>query len=101
MAKSNGKLPAELAAAFEDDAGFGFEEVTSSDLQIPFLRIIQALSPQLKKSDAAFIEGAGQGDIFNTVTNKVWDADEGVIVLPSAFPDEVPGVCTAQPRRWI
>ena len=64
MAKNeNGKLPAGLAEAFEADSGFGFEEVTSSDLQIPFLRIIQALSPQLKKSDAAFIEGAGQGDI--------------------------------------
>jgi hypothetical protein len=85
MAKTAKSLTKELAAAFEDDAGFGFEEVTSSDLQIPFLRIIQALSPQLKKSDAAFIEGASQGDIFNTVTNKVWDADEGVIVLPVHF----------------
>ena len=85
MAKTAKSLTKELAAAFEDDAGFGFEEVTSSDLQIPFLRIIQALSPQLKKSDAAFIEGASQGDIFNTVTNKVWSADEGVIVLPVHF----------------
>jgi|TARA_R110002153_G_scaffold49523_3_gene139731 hypothetical protein len=86
MAKNeNGKLPAGLAEAFEADSGFGFEEVTSSDLQIPFLRIIQALSPQLKKSDAAFIEGAGQGDIFNTVTSKVWEASEGVLVLPVFF----------------
>jgi hypothetical protein len=54
-------------------------------MQIPFLRIIQALSPQLKKSDAAFIEGAGQGDIFNTVTDKVWDGDEGVVVIPVYF----------------
>ena len=54
-------------------------------MQIPFLRIIQALSPQLKKSDPAFIAGAGQGDIFNTVTNKVWPADEGVAVLPVFF----------------
>ena len=60
MAKA-AKLPVGLEDAFAEDAGFGFEEVTSSDLQIPFLRIIQALSPQLKKSDAAFIEGAGAG----------------------------------------
>jgi|TARA_R110000737_G_scaffold78444_1_gene109900 hypothetical protein len=79
------KLSKELATAFEDDAGFGFEEVTSSDIQIPFLRIIQALSPQLKKNDAAFIDGVSQGDIFNTVTNKVWDAGEGVLVLPVHF----------------
>ena len=83
-AKKNG-LSEGLADAFAADAGFGFEEVTQSDLQIPFLRIIQALSPQLKKSDPAFIAGAGQGDIFNTVTNKVWPADEGVVVLPVFF----------------
>ena len=81
----NGKLPAELTAAFEADAGVGLEDVTNSDMQVPFLRIIQALSPQVKKSDPAFIEGASQGDIFNTVTNKVWDSDKGVSVLPVHF----------------
>lgn len=85
MAKSNGKLSTELANAFAEDAGIGFEEVTSSDLQIPFLRIIQALSPQVKKTDSSFIEGASQGDIFNTVTNKFWGGDNGVVVLPVYF----------------
>ena len=79
------KLPVGLEEAFEADIGVGFEEVTSSDLQIPFVRIIQALSPQLKKNDAAFIAGASQGDIFNTVTNKVWGAEDGVLVLPVFF----------------
>tara|TARA_R100000234_G_scaffold107727_1_gene78917 strand:+ start:317 stop:1090 length:774 start_codon:yes stop_codon:yes gene_type:complete len=84
MAKSPKKetLPAELANAFKADAGMGHETLTISDMQIPFLRIIQALSPQLKKSDPAFIEGASQGDIFNTVTNKVWQADKGITVVP-------------------
>ena len=81
----NGKLPAALSAAFATDAGLGLEEVTTSDMQIPFLNIIQALSPQIKKSDPAFIEGASQGDICNTVTNQVWDADKGVSVLPVHF----------------
>jgi|TARA_R110000796_G_scaffold226453_2_gene342947 hypothetical protein len=85
MAKSAKALSADLADAFAADSGVGFEEVTSSDLQIPFLRIIQALSPQLKKNDPAYIEGAGQGDIFNTVTNKVWAAEKGVCVLPVFF----------------
>mgnify|MGYP003110925317 CR=1 FL=1 len=79
------KLPVGLEEAFEADIGVGFEEVTSSDLQIPFVRIIQALSPQLKKNDPAFIAGASQGDIFNTVTNKVWSAEDGVLVLPVFF----------------
>lgn len=85
MSKTNGKLTTDLEQAFAEDAGVGFEGVTSSDLQIPFLRIIQALSPQLKRSDPAFLEGAQMGDIFNTVTNKLWTGDEGVVVLPVYF----------------
>ena len=78
------KLP-DLMKAFESDVGSGFEEVTSSDIQIPFLRLIQALSPQLKKSDAGYIEGASSGDIFNTVTKKTWDGEKGVVVIPVFF----------------
>ena len=40
----------------------------SSEMQIPFIRILQAMSPQLKKREAEYIEGAEQGDMFNTVT---------------------------------
>ena len=40
MAKNgNGALPAELAEAFAADVGQGFEEVSATDLQIPFIRI--------------------------------------------------------------
>ena len=85
--KSNGggNLPVELENAFEEDLNLGFEEVTSSDIQIPFLRIIQALSPQIKKTDSEFIEGASQGDIFNTVTHSTWSGDEGIVVIPVYF----------------
>ena len=85
MAKKNETALTELEAAFEEDSGMGLEDVSTDDLQIPFLRMIQALSPQLKKSDPAFIEGASQGDIFNTVTNKVWQAEKGVQVVPVHF----------------
>jgi hypothetical protein len=82
MAKTNGALE----KAFAEDSGAGFEDVTQSDVQIPFLRIIQALSPQLKKKEPLlFIEGASQGDIFNTVTKKHWGGDKGVVVIPVHF----------------
>ena len=87
MSKTNGKLTTDLEKAFAEDAGVGFEGVTSSDLQIPFLRILQAMSPQLKKSSPAFLEGAKMGDIFNTVTNKLWTGDEGAVRL--ALPCEI------------
>mgnify|MGYP004449352613 FL=1 len=86
MAKKNGGgLPAKLAEAFEADSGSGFEGVTTDDLQIPFIRLIQALSPQIDKSDSNYIQGSGAGDIFNTVTKQHWAGDEGVVVLPALF----------------
>jgi len=54
----------------------------TSELQIPFVRVIQALSPQIKKNDPAFIKGAGQGDAFNTVTGDYWSGEEGFEVVP-------------------
>lgn len=82
MANGKSKLPTGIEESFATDGALGLEGITTSDIQIPFVRIFQALSPQLKKSDPAYIEGADQGDIFNTVTNKVWGAEEGVLVLP-------------------
>lgn len=66
---------------FASNEGAGLDYDTN-DLQIPFIRVIQALSPQIKKSDPAYIDGASQGDIFNTVTGQHWDGEEGVIVIP-------------------
>ena len=86
-AKKNGEISIELAKAIAADAGtgMGFEEVTTDDLQMPFVRILHAMSPQLKKSDVSFIEGAAQGDIFNTVTGQFWSGKKGILVLPVFF----------------
>ena len=54
----------------------------TSELQIPFIRIIQAMSPQIKKSDPSFIAGAAQGDVFNTVTGQYWSGEEGITRCP-------------------
>ena len=82
MSKTNNKAVNLYEGAL---AGGGLEEVTSEDVQIPFLRVLQALSPQIKKSDPAYIKGAEQGGIFNTVTKKFWSGDEGVLVIPVHF----------------
>jgi|TARA_R100001530_G_scaffold1838_1_gene3131 hypothetical protein len=79
----NGTLPAEVTSQFEADAGMGLEHVGLENMQTPFLRLIQALSPQLKKSDVSFISGAQQGQIFNTVTGKTWT--DSVTVVPVDF----------------
>ena len=80
--KKNGKN--EVSTIMDDilqTAGEGVNYETS-ELQIPFIRVIQALSPQIKKSDSAFIKGAEQGDLFNTVTGEIWKSEEGINVVP-------------------
>jgi hypothetical protein len=54
----------------------------SSEMQIPFVRLLQALSPQLNKKKSEYIEGASSGDAFNNVTNQYWDGEAGLTVIP-------------------
>tara|TARA_S200002703_G_C3797090_1_gene246146 strand:- start:2230 stop:3018 length:789 start_codon:yes stop_codon:yes gene_type:complete len=86
------KKVAEAAASdlipFDDDllsAGTGLEEASADDYAIPFLRILQSMSPQLKKSDGKYIQGAEEGNFFNTVTESVYDGTEGVVLIPCAY----------------
>jgi len=81
-AKAEAGLPsADVLDIFAGHEGEGLDYDTS-DLQIPFIRIIQAMSPQVKKSDPSYIAGASQGDVFNTVTGQFWPSEEGITVIP-------------------
>ena len=53
-----------------------------SEMQIPFIRVLQALSPQLNKNKPEFIKGASNGDIYNTVTAEYWAGGDGITVIP-------------------
>ena len=77
--------PANLLNTFVEDAGAGQENVTQDDMQIPFIRIIQATSPQVKKKDSKYIAGAEISDIFNTVTNHIWKSEDGIKVIPCGY----------------
>jgi len=63
------------------DTGRGSEEVSSNDMSLPRLQIIQDLSPQRKKGKAEYIEGAEEGMIFNSATNELYPT-KGVIIVP-------------------
>jgi len=60
----------------------GMESVKTSDLAMPFLTILQALSPQVKEGGGEHVEGAKPGLIFNTVTNALYDK---IIVVPASY----------------
>ena len=46
--KTTQVVVSELDKMLEADSGAGLENITTEDMQIPFIRIIQALSPQLQ-----------------------------------------------------
>lgn len=80
--KAQAGLPsADVMDLMVETQGEGLDFDTS-ELQIPFIRIIQAMSPQIKKSDPSYIAGASQGDVFNTVTGQYWEGEEGIVVVP-------------------
>jgi hypothetical protein len=54
----------------------GFEESDREDFVLPRLAICQSLTPQKKKSNPNYIAGLEDGDLFNTVTGKIY-AKEG------------------------
>ncbi len=63
--------------AYAEYAGAGFENQTREDYSIPFLQILQALSPQLQENDSL-----RPGMILNTVTGEAWDGKKGLAFVP-------------------
>ena len=49
-------LPQEMLGAFMEDAGAGTENIGADDMKIPFIRVLQPVSPQLKKKDGASLQ---------------------------------------------
>lgn len=70
----------------EEHAGAGLDNITNEDLAIPFLGVLQTLSPQVSKKEKK-IEGAEPGMLINTVSEEITAADidedgEGVVIVP-------------------
>lgn len=63
-------------------AGAGFGDVSASDFNIPRIGIIGDLSPQIKKNDAAYIEGAEAGNIVDVGMAQIFA--DGIEFLPVA-----------------
>lgn len=64
------------------DAGAGLEHVESRYLIIPHLRLLQSGSPQAKRSDPAYVEGAREGLFINTASGELF---EKVLFVPCRF----------------
>jgi len=80
MVVESAEVPAYLKDKMGDNRGN--ENVGKDDLVIPRLGLIQAISPEIKKTDPNFIPGAEQGMLFNTVTRELY---ETALVVPVLF----------------
>lgn len=70
----------EQFAHLRGDNAAGFEALDSSVSVMPFLRILQQLSPQLNKKKPEYIPEAAEGLLFNSVTNQLYEPPVEVIV---------------------
>ena len=71
-------LPAEITEFFDDQMAGADKD----SFAIPFLVILQSGSPQVKRSNPGYIEGAEEGMFINTVNEALMD---GFTFLPIAF----------------
>jgi hypothetical protein len=83
--KKKSNLPAGLMADLEGDAGMGTEGVTAEDMLIPFLAILQALSPQVDKRDSDYVDGAEPSMIYNSALQTLYDGEDGIQIIPVKY----------------
>ena len=74
-----------IAAASEDMADKGFEQMGANDLALPFLKVLGQLSPQVTQGVPAFIADARPGMIFNSVTQDLFDGQKGIEIVPCYY----------------
>lgn len=70
---------------FMQDAGAGMEKTDKESFAIPFLRALQKNSPQVDEADAGYVAGAKAGQLFNSVTQELFEGKDGVTFLPCYF----------------
>ncbi len=63
----------------EEIAGEGYENIGQDDISTPFLKVAQALSPELDKEEDAYIEGLEVGMFFNSLTGKVYGREINLV----------------------
>lgn len=78
-------VPAALAERLAGHSGAGFRNTTVDDFALPFLHVLQKMSPEVDKADAKYVKGAEPGMLMNSVTQELFDGAKGVTVIPVEF----------------
>lgn len=72
------EINAEELALFT--SGSGLTDISKADIAIPFLQVLQSLSPQLDPQSGEYLEDAKPGQLFNTVTKELHHSVDIVVV---------------------
>ena len=81
--KKEASLPSTIL--FEDDAAAGFENVKTTSLALPILKLLQNGSGEAQRRNQNYVEGAEPGMFLNTVTKKLYDGAKGIEVIPCHY----------------
>ena len=81
--KKEGGLPS--TALYEGDAHAGFENVNTTSLALPILKLLQNGSGEAQKRNQNYVEGEEPGMFFNTVSKKTYDGAKGIEVIPCHY----------------
>jgi hypothetical protein len=80
-------LPAGLDLAYlTADSGLGVSNMGVGDVALPYLSILQGLSPQVNPGRPEYVEGAQASMFYNNVSQDVFDGrTEGLLFVPAHY----------------
>lgn len=71
-------LSDDLKSMLAENANQGLEDVGLEGFALPFIKLLQALSPEVQRGDDSYIDGAAPGHLYDSVTRELFDAIEVV-----------------------
>lgn len=80
MKKPDEKIDVSAFAHLTDDGLGGFEALNTETISLPFIRLLQDLSPACKRREDTYIEGAEPGLFFNSVSRELYQSPLRVVV---------------------
>lgn len=83
---SEHNLPATIGISDDEflQAAADNEDFGRQDQVIPFLRILQPLSPQVQEGEPLYVPGAKVGMFWNAASNTIHDGNKGILMIPIA-----------------
>lgn len=81
LVKSPGGALSTDRPAYIPRGNAGLEDSSSQDFMLPRIAMCNAMSPQRSKTEARYIQGLEEGQMFNTLTNEVYGSEIRAILL--------------------